>query len=289
MHLRQTLATECAAESVGTFLLVFFGCGSVMVSLLTGALGAIGVAAVWGAAVSLAIYLTRSISGAHLNPAITISMALYRKETFHAKKVLPYICSQVVGAFFGSLALYAIFYGSILKFEASRSLVRGGNGSQLSAMIFGEYFPNPALYGTTDASFAVISNLGACAAELFGTALLAFVVFSLTEKKNSISERLDVIPLLIGLTVSVIIIIIAPLTQAGLNPARDFGPRLVSYLAGWNTVAIPGPRGGFLLVYVVSPIIGGILGGGLCTLLHRFTQDRPDSIFEPVADLENAE
>jgi len=76
-------------------------------------------------------------------------------------------------------------------------------------------------------------------------------------------------PILIGLTVSIIISIISPLTQAGLNPARDFGPRLVSYLFGWGEIAIPGPRGGCFSVYILSPIIGAVFGAGVYQGLVR--------------------
>ena len=270
--MKPTLLKECMAETIGTFLLVLFGCGSVIVSLMTGSqLGLLGVAAVWGFAVSLAIYVTQTMSGAHLNPAITISMVLYRRETFQAKKSVPYICAQVTGAILAGATLYALFYNVILAFEQSHHLIRGADGSQLSAMIFGEYFPNPGLYGTDAAASSQISVFGACVGEAIGTALLAFAVFSLTDKKNPVSEKNHVVPVVIGLTVSIIIIIIAPLTQAGLNPARDLGPRLFSYLAGWNSIAIPGPRGGFFTVYIASPILGAITGGGIYSLLYNYS------------------
>jgi glycerol uptake facilitator protein len=67
--------------------------------------------------------------------------------------------------------------------------------------------------------------------------------------------------LFIGLTVSILISVIAPLTQAGFNPARDFGPRLFAYFAGWGPIAIPGPRGGFFAVYILSPVVGAVVGG----------------------------
>ena len=71
----------------------------------------------------------------------------------------------------------------------------------------------------------------------------------------------------IGLGVAAIISVVAPLTQAGLNPARDLGPRVVSWFLGWGEIAIPGPRGGWLSVYVLAPCIGALIGGGLYRLL----------------------
>jgi glycerol uptake facilitator protein len=76
-------------------------------------------------------------------------------------------------------------------------------------------------------------------------------------------------PLFIGLTVSIIISIVAPLTQAGLNPARDFGPRLVAFLFGWGDIAIPGPRSGFFTVYILSPVVGAVFGSGVYQMLVR--------------------
>jgi glycerol uptake facilitator protein len=73
--------------------------------------------------------------------------------------------------------------------------------------------------------------------------------------------------LTIGLGVAAIISVIAPLTQAGLNPARDFGPRVISWFMGWGEIAFPGPRGGWFTVYILAPVIGALLGGGLYRLV----------------------
>ena len=178
------------------------------------------------------------------------------------------MAAQLAGAMCGSLVLYGLFAGMIAHFEAAHHLVRGGPGSELSAMVFGQYFPNPAMVGTTPEAYAQVSLLTAMVAEGIGTAFLACFVFALTEPRNPGAPRW-MAPLFIGLTVSAIISIVAPLTQAGLNPARDFGPRLVCYLLGWGEVAIPGPRGGFFTVYILSPMVGAVVGGGLYQLVVR--------------------
>jgi glycerol uptake facilitator protein len=98
-------------------------------------------------------------------------------------------------------------------------------------------------------------------------AMLAFLICVLTRDRNAARPSAGMTPLFIGLSVAAIISVIAPLTQAGLNPARDFGPRLVSYFLGWGEIAIPGPRGGWLSVYVVAPILGAIAGWGICRVL----------------------
>src|SRR5690606_34060147 len=103
------------------------------------------------------------------------------------------------------------------------------------------------------------------------------------EPRNRTRVRL-LAPFFIGFTVAVLISLFAPVTQAGWNPARDFGPRIVAFLAGWEEVAIPGPRNGFW-VYIVGPLIGGPLGGALYTRLIRPSlpngnrlQPRPDEV-----------
>ena len=264
---RPSVWGECLSEYVGTFILVFFGVGSVNAAVLAGVTAGLWqVAAVWGAGVALAIYATGAISGAHINPAITIALAAWRG--FPKAKVAPYLAAQLAGAFCGSLLLYGLFHGLLVHFEAGHHLIRGGPGSELSAMVFGEYFPNPAMFGASQDADQRVSLATAMLAEGIGSAFLACFVFALTEPRNPLASR-PVAPLFIGLGLAIIISIIAPLTQAGLNPARDFGPRLASYLLGWGRVAIPGPRGGFFTVYVLSPILGAVLGSGLYQALRR--------------------
>jgi len=258
---------QCLSEFFGTLVLVFFGVGAVNTAVLSGAQqGLWQVAVVWGVAIALAIYATGAVSGTHINPAITVAMAVWRG--FPKSKIAPYIASQLAGAFCGSLLLYGLLHGMLAHFEAAHGIARGGPGSELSAMVFGEYFPNPAIVGTTAEAYRQVSHVTAMMGEAVGTAFLACFVFALTEARNPQAPRF-MAPLFIGLTVSIIISIIAPLTQAGLNPARDFGPRLVSYLFGWGEVAIPGPRGGFFTVYILAPIVGGVLGAGIYQGLVR--------------------
>jgi glycerol uptake facilitator protein len=261
MSRQPSLWGQCVSEFIGTLILVFFGVGAVNTAVVTGAqVGLWQVAVVWGVAIALAIYTAGPVSGAHINPAITVAMAVWRG--FPRPKVLPYIAAQLAGAFCGSLILYALFHGAIAHFEAANGIARGAPGSQLSAMVFGEYFPNPAVVGTSAEAFRQVSHATAMLAEAVGTAFLACFVFALTEPRNADGPRF-MAPLFIGLTVAIIISIVAPLTQAALNPARDFGPRLVSYIFGWGEVAIPGPRSGFFTVYVLAPIIGAIFGAGI--------------------------
>lgn len=260
------LGPACAGEFMGTFILVFFGVGAVNAAVLTGAqAGLWQVAVVWAIGVSLGIYSTAALSGAHINPAITLMAAVY--DRFPIRLVIPYWIAQVAGAAVASLVLYAMFSEAIIEFERQKGLLRGGPGSELSAMVFGEYFPNPAVYGTAEDAWRVISREGAFIAEVIGTAMLAFIVSAVTSEKNSARPSPAMVAIVIGVGVAAIISVIAPLTQAALNPARDFGPRLVSFYLGWGEIAIPGPRNGWLIVYIAGPMLGALIGGGIHRLL----------------------
>lgn len=245
------LSKELKGETLGTFLLVLFGCGSVAVSVLFNAhQGLMQIAMIWGIGVTLSIYLTRHLSCAHLNPAVTIAMVISKRMA--VKKLPAYISAQFTGAFLAGLAIYVLFSPSISAFENAHSIVRGSAESIQTAKMFGEYYAAPG-------STSVVSLPLAIAAEAFGTFLLVLMIFALTEGCN-VGRPSDVLaPLFIGLTVSSIICLIAPLTQAGLNPARDFGPRMVAWIFGWGSAAFPDQSGGFFLVYILGPITGAIL------------------------------
>lgn len=248
-------------ELVGTFLMVLIGTGSVACAVLTGALqGLWQVAVVWGLGVTLAIYVSAALSGAHLNPAVTAAFALPRPEQFPRSRVLPYVVAQVAGAVAAGLTVWLAFSPLLARFEAKEGLVRGAPGSEKAAMIFGQYFPNAAMFGTGPDAHALVSPLQAAVVEGFGTLLLVLVIFALTDPDNHAAPEPTLVPAFVGATVAILIAVFAPITQAGWNPARDFGPRLVALLAGYGEIAIPGPQAGFW-IYIVGPIIGGPLGG----------------------------
>src|SRR5438105_3860226 len=143
--------TACfVAELVGTFLLVLFGCGAVHVAVLTGELSGLWqVAVTWGIAIMLAIYVVGPISGAHINPAITIGLAVW--GLFPGRRVVPYVAAQMAGAFAAAAVLFVLFQPLLLRKEMQKHVVRGQAGSEITAMCYGEYFPNPGpLGGGTD-------------------------------------------------------------------------------------------------------------------------------------------
>ncbi|NVO09784.1 MAG: aquaporin family protein [Bacteroidales bacterium] len=242
---------EFIGETLGTFLLVLFGCGSVAVSVLFGAhQGLMQIALAWGIGVTLAIYLTRHMSCAHLNPAVSLSMVISKRMDY--RKLPAYLLGQFVGAFLAGLAIYLLFSPSISAYESIHGIVRGVPESVATAKMFGEYYTNSG-------SSAVVSLPLAIGAEAFGTFLLLLMIFALTEGCNIGRPDNALAPMFIGLTVTSIICLIAPLTQAGLNPARDFSPRMVAWLFGWGNAAFPDHVGGFFFVYILAPIVGGAL------------------------------
>ena len=248
-------------EFFGTLLLVFFGCGSVCAAVLTGAqVGVFQVAIIWGLGIATAIYLTGGLSGAHLNPAVTVSMAVW--SDFPKKRVAPYLVTQMLGAFVGAAMLYFIFSDALGAFEQANAVVRGRPGSEASAMVFGEYFPNPGGKALTSEARKIMSVSSAFAAEVIGTAVLLLVIFCVTDERNKGRPRI-LTAATIGLTVTLLISLLGPLTMACFNPARDLAPRVFSSLAGWGGVPFQVNGLGWLTVYIVAPVLGGLLGGGI--------------------------
>jgi len=266
------------AEFIGTFLLIFFGCGAVHAAVLTGAQSGLWqVAIVWGVAIMLAIYAVGSISGAHINPAVTLAMMVWRG--FPKSRVLPYIAAQLAGAFIAAATLFVLFEPHIAARETKKDVTRGQPGSEITAMCYGEYYPAPGSLGDGRGPYspedhAILKSrmsMGrAFLAEMIGTLILAFVVFAVTDSRNAGAPASGTAPVFIGLTVSVLISVIAPLTQACFNPARDIGPRLFAFVAGWGSIALPGfSDPGWLIVYIIAPITGAVLGGGLYNFAIR--------------------
>lgn len=250
-------------EFLGTFILVFFGCGSVAAAVLTGAqIGIFQVAIVWGISIALAIHLTSSLSGAHLNPAVTIALAAF--GGFEKRMVPGYLAIQLLSAFTAAAVLHGLFGSALADFEAAQNITRGEPGSEASAMIYGEFFPNPGGRPLAE-NRSSIGIVRAFFVEAAGTCLLLVSICGLTDPNNKGRSEL-LAPVGIGLTVTILISLLAPLTQGAFNPARDFGPRLFSSLAGWEGIPFSANGNGWWVVYIHGPITGGLVGAAL----HRF-------------------
>ncbi len=271
------LGSEVGAEFVGTFILILFGNGAVVVSVMTGAYDLWAVSLMWFVGVSLAVYAAGAVSGAHINPAVTISLAAF--TDFPWRKVGPYIVAQIAGAFTASVAIFVAFSGVIANFEQQENITRGEPGSQLSAMIFTTYAPNPAIVGTGQNAFDQVSHVQWFVSEVTITAMLIFGIMFIIEEINAGRPLANIGPAMIGILVAGLVAYEAPVSMAALNPARDLGPRLFILLAGWGEIAIPGPRAGFWIP-TVSTITGGLIGGAIYTYLYRRTYPTPAEIGE---------
>lgn len=137
--------------------------------------GLFQIAIIWGIGVSLAIYATRHLSSAHLNPAVSLAMVTSKRMS--VKKLPVYLTAQFLGAFFAGLLLYMLFEPSIIAFENTYNIIRGTAESIQSAKMFGEYYQQPG-------SSAVVSMPLAMGAEALGTFLLVLLIFFLTENSN---------------------------------------------------------------------------------------------------------
>lgn len=255
-----------SGEFIGTFLLVFFGCGSVATSVALGIpVGLFQVAIVWGLGLTAAIFITAKASGAHLNPAITLAFAFIRD--FPKRRIPGYMAAQFLGAFAAAAMIYTLFGGGIAKFEEANGIERGKPGSEASAMIFGDYFPNPGGKALTEESRKWVPHWRAVTAEFFGTALLALAIFGFTARENDKGPG-HMTPMAIGFTLTALICIFAPLTMAGFNPARDLSPRLFSALAGWENIPFTTNGIGWLTVYILAPCSGAIAGGSIADAVY---------------------
>ena len=242
------LVGECFAEFIGTGLLIFFGVGCVAAMKLTGAdFGQWEISIMWGLGVAIAIYVTAGVSGAHLNPAVTIALACF--HGFNKHKVLPYIMAQVFGAFAAAALIYCLYSNLFTDYETSHNIVRGTVASLDTASIFST-FPHPSL------SFG-----GAFAVEFTITAVLMFAILAIGDDKNG-APRGAMGPLLIGLLIAVIGGSLGPLTGFAMNPARDFGPKLLTFFAGWDNIALTGAKDiPYFIVPILAPICGALFGG----------------------------
>jgi len=238
-----SLMARCLAEAIGTGIIVAGGCGSVCaVKYAAAGTGQFGLSAAWGLSVALAVYTTRAISGAHLNPAVTCALTAIGKSA--PEDAAPYIGAQCLGAFVAGLANYCIFSAGIAEMEAAAGLARGTAASTASfAGAFG-MVPNTALLGAA----------GCVAAEVYMTAILMFLILGIGDADSG-SVPAAAQPALVGATVATLICTFGPVTGCGMNPARDLGPRLVTLLTGWGAAA-----GTAWYCYTVGPVIGAVLG-----------------------------
>lgn len=258
MRVKNSWWGKYVGEFVGTFVLCFIGLGSLIGAFVMNSYGGVwDVGLIWGFAATMGIYVAAATSGGHINPAVTVAFAAFRG--FPWVQVIPYAISQTLGAFSASAVLYAFFNPYIASFEAAKNLVRGAAGSQITAAaIGGGYIPNPG-WGTGPEAIAMVPVFMGFLGEFICTAFLLMSIFFLFDDKNGAAPK-GIGPILVGVVIALLIAIEAPISQCCINPARDFGARLFTALAGWGPIALPGPRGEFW-AFILGPILGGVFGG----------------------------
>jgi glycerol uptake facilitator len=257
---QQSALGELVAEFLGTMIIILFGNG--VVAMAVAALNqsdrggqifqASGdwllIAWGWGFAVCFAVYVAGGVSGAHLNPAVTLAMAWRRG--FAWSKVAPYIGAQTLGAFVGAALVYLNYRYAIGSFEENNQIVRGELNSVPTFSIFGT-FPAPYFESWT----------GPFVDQMLGTALLVLFIFAVTDSDNT-AVQANLAPLIIGFIVVAIGISFGANAGYAINPARDFGPRIFAWAAGWKDIAFPGNYDN-VNTYFWIPILGPIVGAGI--------------------------
>ncbi|MEU8803934.1 MIP/aquaporin family protein [Spirillospora sp. NPDC048819] len=256
-----TLAGELAAEFAGTLILILFGVG--VVAQVAGAeLGDHdSIAWAWGLGVTLGVYVAARISGAHLNPAVTIALAVFKD--FAWRKTAPYIAAQTAGAFVAAL---------IVRWNYSEILAKVDPGHTIKTQgVFSTLPGNGAL---------PVGTWGAFRDQVIGTAILLFLIKVLTDARNS-PPLANLAPFMIGLVVVAIGMAFGSAAGYAINPARDFGPRLASFLTGYGGAWRDQYGDLYFWVPIIAPLIGGVLGAGLYkVLIGRFlpSEDVPAQV-----------
>lgn len=245
------LAKRCLAEFIGTFWLVFGGCGSaVLAAAYIGpaniaenigginisfplGIGFVGVSLAFGLTVMTMAYAIGHISGCHLNPAV--SFGLWAGKRFPGSELLPYIVSQVVGAIVAALAIYIVVSG---RDGGAATALSGSN--PLASNGFGDH--SPGAYG-----------VGACfLIEVLLTFIFLLVILGATDGRAPAGFA----GAAIGLCLTLIHLISIPVTNTSVNPARSTGPALITGIFGGNLELF-----GQLWLFWIAPILGALLAG----------------------------
>ena len=243
---KPTLLAESIAELLGTFVLILFGTGVVAMVVLFPSThpgesahgGYTNITLGWGLAVTMGVYVAGRISGAHLNPAVTLAFALFRG--FPWRKVLPYCVAQTAGAFAAAALVYWNYLPAFRQVDPQLERTAG---------VF-----------TTFPAFPTLPQAGFLD-QVIGTGLLLLLVFAITDEFNA-PPGANLTPVMIGLVVVAIGMSFGAMHGYPINPARDFGPRLFTVIVGFrNNGLTDGAR--VWWIPVVAPLVGGVIGAGL--------------------------
>ncbi len=247
------LRRELLAEFLGTLTLMIFGLAvNAQVTLSSQATGTyLSINFGWGLAVMMGIYVSGGISGAHLNPAVTIALACLRG--FSWRKVIPYILVQLLAAIVASTIVFFVYYDALGAYEAnllsSNEAVQTLGTSHLmeTAGIWATY---PQEYLTLRGGFVD---------QAVGTALLLMLIFAMSDGQN-LAPYPKIAPITVGTIVFLIGMTFGLNCGYAINPIRDFGPRIFTYVAGWGGEVFQ-KGNGFWWVPIAGPIVGAVIGG----------------------------
>lgn len=229
----KTLFDEFISEIIGTFILIAFGTGVVASVVLMGRGNSVSVDIAWGMAVAFGAMAAKK-SGGHLNPAVTVGLWL-GGANFPAKKVLPFILAQFIGAFLGAALTFAMYYPEWMVLDPQL----------LHAGVF-TTFPSAHLSTT----YAIFDQTVETAILLFGIIIVGNNI------KSDNGGYLG--PVLVGILVMTIGMVFAPLHGYAINPARDLAPRIFVYIMGFADSGFSNPAA--WLAPVVGPLVGGVIG-----------------------------
>jgi MIP family channel proteins len=242
------------AEFIGTMILIVLGDGVVASAVLMNKEGNwVVITTGWALAVTIGVYVSGKVSGGHLNPAVTLALAVRRG--FPWDRVAPYVTAQVAGALVGAVIVYVDYFEAFREFETANDITRG---VMSAGKLAGPAAGGAGVFATYPAFDSLPLNLFS---EFLGTMMLVLAVFALTDSRNQ-SPGANLTPLLIGFVVWSIGLSLGGLTGYAINPARDFGPRLASALLGWGP-AVFQSHGGYFWVPIVAPLAGGVAGAVL--------------------------
>jgi glycerol uptake facilitator len=240
-----TKGQEFLSEFLGTMVLILFGCGSVAMAVLFASTdpkipgevvkgGYTNVVLGWGLAVTFGVYIAGTVSGAHLNPAVTLALAATKRMPW--SKVPHYILAQFAGAFAGAALLFAVYYPKWILFDPGLDHTTG---------VFSTF---PAVPGFWPGFFD----------QVVGTALLVGLIYAIGDKFNA-APGSNLGPVVVGLLVLAIGISWGGMNGYAINPARDLGPRLFAVVAGFKNNGLTDGTN-IWLPPVLGPIVGGLLG-----------------------------
>lgn len=255
------IAREGLAEMMGTLVLCTFGVGSVAQYVLAKEAfgGYWSVNWGWGLGVAFGIYWSGGISGGHINPAVSLALAVCGR--FKWQKLPVYWAAQMIGAIIGSALAFGVYHDYLINFTGNERFVSGGNGT---AGIWSTYPPEH------------VSNWTGFADQVLGTALFVGTIFALLDAKN-IGVGANIAPFLIGLIVLTMGTTFGINAGFGLNPARDLGPRIFTAMAGWGSTPF-NAHNSWWIYPVLGQFIGGVLGGLAYELTIAIHHDIEDEV-----------